>query len=288
MLRAARLTLSTRPLAKRARIPNNINSFKQFQSDAPVSTSKSSAEEQRRSGAGITLNRFWKKVNVAENDGILTITLDKRPLRTPEGARLEIPRTHRVLATLVAIEWENQEKLIKHHALPMTSIVSRAIDGLNHEGMRIGLVAGLLKYLETDTICFHETHPPTLVKLQEEHWEPLINWAESTYGVRINKFESILGNTQPAETKEAFAKAANKLDQWEMAAFERAVLTTKSFIIALALVKGQIDVEQAARAAHVEVVSQTMRWGEVEDTHDVDYHHIRRQLGSVACVLAIN
>jgi chaperone required for assembly of F1-ATPase len=75
-----------------------------------------------------------------------------------------------------------------------------------------------------------------------------------------------------------------KLGQWEVAgksiwaapqmrpltgrcvAFERAVLTTKSFIIALALVKGRIDVEQAAQAAHVEVVSQTMRWGEVEDS----------------------
>ena len=47
---------------------------------------------------------------------------------------------------------------------------------------------------------------------------------------------------------------------------ERATYTSKSFLIGLALVKGYIDVEQAARAAHVEVNSQIERWGEVEDS----------------------
>ena len=46
---------------------------------------------------------------------------------------------------------------------------------------------------------------------------------------------------------------------------ERAVYTTKSFLIGLALIKGRVSVEQAAQAAHVEVNSQIERWGEVED-----------------------
>lgn len=40
---------------------------------------------------------------------------------------------------------------------------------------------------------------------------------------------------------------------------------TKSFIIALALVKRRITAEQAAEAAHVEVNSQIELWGMVED-----------------------
>lgn len=47
------------------------------------------------------------------------------------------------------------------------------------------------------------------------------------------------------------------------------MLTTKSFIIALALLKGRIGMEQAAQAAHVEVSSQIERWGEVEDSESV-------------------
>lgn len=47
---------------------------------------------------------------------------------------------------------------------------------------------------------------------------------------------------------------------------ERATYTTKSFIIAIALVKGHLTVEQASLAAQVEVASQIERWGEVEDS----------------------
>ncbi|KAJ1310163.1 hypothetical protein OPQ81_006907 [Rhizoctonia solani] len=284
MFRATRLVPSVRPVTRSAAISRHFHGTQRIHGTVSEFIPKP-AEEQR---ASVTLKRFWKKVDVTENNGLLTVTLDKRALRTPEGAKLEIPSSRRLLATLIAIEWENQEKLIKPHALPMTSIASRAIDGLQDEGARFDQIAGLIKYFDTDTICFHESHPPALVKLQEEHWNPLLKWAESTYDIKINIFDSVLGNTQPKETKEVLMNEVSKLGQWEIAAFERAVLTTKSFIIALALVKGRINVEQAAQAAHVEVVSQTQRWGEVEDTHDVDYQDIRRQLGSVACVLATN
>lgn len=48
--------------------------------------------------------------------------------------------------------------------------------------------------------------------------------------------------------------------------FERNVMASKSFIIALALSEGHLTVEEAAQAAHVEVQSQIERWGEVEDS----------------------
>ncbi len=51
----------------------------------------------------------------------------------------------------------------------------------------------------------------------------------------------------------------------------RAVYSTKSFIIALALVKGRITAEEAASASRVEVQSQINRWGEVEDSMSIFY-----------------
>lgn len=103
-------------------------------------------------------------------------------------------------------------------------------------------------------------------------------------------------------------------------AMERVTYVTKSFLIALALVKRHLTAEQASQAAHVEVSSQIQRWGEVEDSkstalilnprmvinsasflgtaftlfllaqprptaHDVDFHDARRQLGSSACLV---
>jgi len=133
---------------------------------------------------------------------------------------------------------------------------------------------------------FFQDEPPLLVVLQDRHWEPLLDWARSTFDVEINKFESLLYNSQPEATKTKFDQLLQSFDAWEMAAMERAVYTTKSFIVALALVKRHLTAEQAAETAHVEVNSQIERWGEVEDTHDVDYQDARRQLGSAACLLS--
>lgn len=57
-------------------------------------------------------------------DGI-AVTLDKRALKTPDGHTLLLPEKKRLAATLIANEWENQETVLKPHALPMVgSLVS--------------------------------------------------------------------------------------------------------------------------------------------------------------------
>lgn len=63
-------------------------------------------------------------------------------------------------------------------------------------------------------------------------------------------------------------------------AFERATLTAKSFLIGLAVVKRHLSVEKAWTAASLEVLDQIDRWGEVEDSHDVDREFVKSQLAS--------
>ncbi len=145
----------------------------------------------------------------------------------------------------------------------------------------------LIRYFQTDTICFHESEPEALVRQQTTHWDPLLAWAEARWGIAIERYRGILlSSSQPAASVQTLLQhVQGTYGALELAAFERAVLTTKSFIIALALLEGKLDVEAAALAAEVEVNSQTERWGQVEDTHDVDYSDVRRLLGSVAAVL---
>jgi ATP synthase F1 complex assembly factor 2 len=89
------------------------------------------------------------------------------------------------------------------------------------------------------------------------------------------------------------------LPAWELAALERGVLAAKSLLVAARLVvewsplfKGlreaegeRFGVEEAARVASLEVAWQIERWGEVEDTHDVDREDLKRQLGSVVLLV---
>lgn len=233
------------------------------------------------------MKRFWKDVDIEKRGDSFAVTLDRRSLKTPSGNTLLLPGNKKLVATLVATEWDNQDKLLKPHALPITSLVSRAIDSLGEDAAREEVCHALLEYLDTDTICFHEDYPPQLVTLQSDHWDPLLEWARNTFNVEIHKFESILSNKQPEATKQRFIEELKTFTSWEMAAMERATYMTKSFLIALALVKRFITVEQASIAARVEVSSQIERWGEVEDSHDVDFHDVRRQLGSAACLLSL-
>ncbi|KAK4058789.1 ATP synthase mitochondrial F1 complex assembly factor 2 [Microbotryomycetes sp. JL221] len=233
------------------------------------------------------MRRFWKQVAIdTKPDGTYAVLLDKRTLKTPGGKLLSLPKEQLPIAVLIADEWENQLEVLKPHTLPMTSIYSRAIDGLSDESTRKSVVEYLLKYLDTDTICFHEEFPQTLVKLQDDHWKPLIAWIEQTYDVKIKVYDGILGTRQSDATVVKLGAVVGAYDQFKLAAFERAVLASKSYLIALGLVEGFLSVEQAAMAAHVEVQSQIDKWGEVEDTHDVDHQDVRVRLGSAAMLVS--
>ncbi|OJA13725.1 hypothetical protein AZE42_02948 [Rhizopogon vesiculosus] len=69
--------------------------------------------------AEATLKRFWETVGISKRGDGFTVTLDTRALKTPSGNTMLLPRDKRLVATLIANEWENQEILLKPHALPM-------------------------------------------------------------------------------------------------------------------------------------------------------------------------
>lgn len=123
---------------------------------------------------------------------------------------------------------------------------------------------------------------------------------------------SILPRSQRPGVREAVAEWVSGLEAWELAGLERATLAGKGLLGAARLVVewsegpagagdrvsasdavlgedgegGRFGVEEAARAASIEVDWQIRRWGEVEDTHDVEKEDIRRQLGSVVLLVS--
>lgn len=78
-------------------------------------------------GAEATLTRFWKTVGLQERGDTLAIMLDSRPLKTPMGKSLLLPRSKRLAATLIVTEWENQRNVLKSHALPMVCNLCRCL-----------------------------------------------------------------------------------------------------------------------------------------------------------------
>ncbi|KAI8867747.1 ATP12-domain-containing protein [Ramicandelaber brevisporus] len=260
-----------------------------------IDSSDSTQQEQKpakplpaKDGA---LKRFWKHAHVIElPTGELQIGLDKRPIRTPGGKQITLDSKHRLLAMLVAAEWDSQAKTIKPHSLSLTSLVARAQDSLdpnNPDNERAQVIDSVHRFLDTDAICFiEEDKTDILVQLQNEHWKPVVEWTNSTFGTDIRiTADSLFGQPQSDTSHAILSQVLKGYSGLQLAAFERAVLATKSYLLALALTQRHLSVERVTEAAQVEVRSQIQAWGFVEDTHDVSHEDVRQQLGAAACVI---
>ncbi|KAK7756553.1 ATP synthase mitochondrial F1 complex assembly factor 2 [Diatrype stigma] len=120
--------------------------------------------------------------------------------------------------------------------------------------------------------------------------------------------ESIMPRQQPPGTRQVVEGWVAGLDAWELAGLERAVLAGKGLLGAARLLvewseggggvgrdgavgeeslgKKKFGIEEATRLANIEVDYQIGRWGEVEDTHDVEREDLRRQFGSVVLLVS--
>ncbi|KAJ1910303.1 chaperone [Mycoemilia scoparia] len=227
----------------------------------------------------------WGFFYTVKIDGY-AVLLDKRYLKTPGGKSLRVPLEQSTLAYLIAGEWETQKDALKTHSLPLTSMVCRAQDGLTNPEDREKVVDHLLRYFKTDSICLQEDFPEALVKLQNEHWKPIIDWASKAFGIKISTTTDILGMKQPEESAKVLKDVVLAFTPTELAAFEKAVMSSKSFLIALAIIKRRITSEDAAVAARVEALSQIQYWGELINAHDMDEAEMNKHLAASACLVS--
>ncbi|KAK3725347.1 ATP synthase mitochondrial F1 complex assembly factor 2 [Vermiconidia calcicola] len=199
--------------------------------------------------------------------------------------------------------------------------LSDAQFGPSENQVRQRVVEMAMRYLGTDTLlCWapeKNIHDPyeqqagkSLRQRQREVAEPIIAYLTSHVfpGLEIVPIlgeDSIVPRPQPEITRQVIRGWISGLPPYELAALERGVLATKSLLVAARLLvewsshfselqrdtsdegdmeigrNDRFDIEKAAEAANLEVLHQTERWGEVEDTHDVEKEDVRRQLGSV-------
>ncbi|ORZ31044.1 hypothetical protein BCR44DRAFT_55773 [Catenaria anguillulae PL171] len=231
------------------------------------------------------LKKFWRAVTLRQDEDGFQVLLDGRVVKTPQGTPLSIPKSQPMIAHLVSAEWESQQKLLRAFSLPLTSLLVRAKDDFSDPDVRKESIDKLMKFLQTDATCFHEEFPEELVRLQQAHWDPLLDWARTHFSVAIHTTNSLLGTRQPDHTSATLRTHIEQYSPLQLAAFEKAVLTSKSFLIGLALTERVISAQQAADAARVEVQAQIDRWGEVEDAHDVEREDIQRVLAASALVV---
>lgn len=205
-----------------------------------------------------SLKRAYAEAGIAAAAGGFAIELDGKPVRTPAKAPLIVPT--RKLAAAIAEEWQAQGERIDPATMPLTRLASIAIDLVAPR--RAAAVAAIVKYAETDLVCYRAQHPPELVRRQDAAWQPLVDWAAERHGARLEVTEAIVPRDQPAAALAALRHAVEAYDVWALAALNLATAACGSVVVALALAAGLLDAAQAFAAAQLEESFEIEQWGE--------------------------
>lgn len=203
------------------------------------------------------VRRFYREVAVAERDGAFVILLDEKPARTLGGAAFVVPT--RALAEAMADEWRGQGDPLDPATMILIRLAQAAID---HVGRRRGeVIDHALAFGRSDALCYRAEASEALAARQNAVWDPLLEWARSSCGLRLMADAGIGYIEQPADAVLRMQELAADLDDFTLAAFDAAATATGSFVFALALVEGHLSADEVFHAALLEELYQLETWG---------------------------
>jgi chaperone required for assembly of F1-ATPase len=204
--------------------------------------------------------RFYAHAGLVEAPDGFVITLDDKPVRTPSGRTLTAP--NREIADGIVAEWDGQQETIDPLTMPLTRLANSVTDAVVD---RVEAVADdVVKYFGSDLVVYRAGHPEALVAREAAHWDPIVFWAADALGAHFMLAEGIVHVRQP-DTAIAAARAALPTDPWSIAALHVVTTLTGSALLALALMRGVIDQDQAWAAAHVDENWNIEKWGGDEE-----------------------
>jgi len=243
-----------------------------------VSDSKARAENRNHP------KRFYKTATT-ENGRIL---LDGRALKTQ--ARKPMVITPPALARAVAAEWNAIATHINPDRMPLTRLVNLVLDRTPHD--RDALIADILRYVETDLLCYRSpieislpprgrvgegpdmalsppsdgpllTSPPGGEGLRAEQdrlFDPLLHWALGQ-GIHLATTDTVMPIAQPEASLVAARALFERATDHELTALAMMVPLLGSAILALAIWQRELSVEAAIQLARLDETEQAKQWG---------------------------
>ncbi|VCW67221.1 unnamed protein product, partial [Gulo gulo] len=216
--------------------------------------------------------RFYQNVSITQGEGGFEINLDHRKLKTPQAKLFTVPSE--ALAIAVATEWDSQQDTIKFYTMHLTTLCNTSLDNPTQRN-KDQLIRAAVKFLDTDTLCYRVEEPATLVELQKNEWDPIIEWAEKRYDVEISSSTSIMGPSIPARTREVLISHLASYNMWALQGIEFVVTQLKSLVLTLGLMDLRLTVEQAVLLSRLEEEYQIQKWGNIEWAHDYELQELR-------------
>lgn len=194
------------------------------------------------------MKKFFKLVSTARKDEGWYVELDGKPVRTPSGSLLVIPVEP--LAEEIAREWREQGEEIKPETMPLTQILVTALDRVSQE--RDSIQASVLRYFDTDLLCYRAEQPDTLVAREAAARDPWLGWFGRTFGETLSTTTGLMVLHHSEQAHAKVMHAVRDLDLWGFTVLQMVTAATGSLILALAFVTGPAHEDDLLRAVYVE------------------------------------
>lgn len=203
------------------------------------------------------MKRFYREAAAQQQAGGWQVMLDGRGVKT-QGGRAQLVPTH-VLAEAMAAEWAGQGEEIDPAGFILRDLADMAIDVIAAD--RAGTIATLLRYAETDTLCYRADPGDALLERQSEVWEPLLAAAEARWDVHFERISGVIHRPQPAETLRRLKSVLAAQDDFALSALTTLTSLAASLVTGLAALDPAADPAALWDAANLEEDWQADLWG---------------------------
>ncbi|MEO5615105.1 MAG: ATP12 family protein [Cypionkella sp.] len=208
-----------------------------------------------------TAKRFWKQAEARPCDGGFTVTLDGRAVKTPAKRLLVLPTL--AMAEIIAAEWDAQQGRVKPETMPATRAANSAIDNV---AIKFAAVAAdLARYGETDLLCYRAAGPQELIDLQADAWDPLLAWSAAALRAPLIATAGVMHIRQPEASIAKLTAQVHAFTPFQLAAVHDLIAISGSLILALAVTRGRLSLDEAWRLSRIDETWQNELWGVDED-----------------------
>ena len=205
--------------------------------------------------------KFYGQALREKIEGGYRISLDGRPLMTPEGAPFVLPSSD--LAEAIRQEWDEQKEFIRPDLMRLTQIANTALDRVAPRQKEE--IADLLRYAGTDLLCHRADAPEELARLQEERWRPVLDWLQERIGASFIVVRGVMPVDQPKESLAAMEAQLVRLGAFHLAGIHLATHALGSLFLALALAERRFSAAEAFALSRIDEEYQRAFWGDDEE-----------------------
>lgn len=216
------------------------------------------------------MKRVYKLASHTKTEDGYVLQLDGKAVKTPNGAPLAAP--NRAMADAIVQEWAGQGDDIVPDSMPITQLLNTAIDRSRD---RVAITASLLKYLDTDLLCYRVKEPVEIAKRQKEVWDRWLAWFDEHFESPLETTFGLDALNQDDSTHKQIWNYLEALDEYYFAILQVVTSLSGSIVLGLAFLEHEATPDDVYNASELEEIYHSELAH--EDIHGGDPVQERRQ-----------